>query len=353
MLFAATLFASALASAGEIPRPLLILTSTNNANGNDVAVFELQTATGSANAGSVSTSFSLALAQTLPTGGAGGAGGDGGILQFKDGAGAVANFGSNTVTRLRRRDDSISIDGTIKLAAGCVNPDSVALGHDHLYVVGANCAESHTWPDGNGDGSAVIKLPDATAAQIAVGETWAAVTLKSGSVLQLPLTRFGGLSGQSTTIALPSDADSVPLGAAFWGDILGFDPAHSVDSFALATSSGQVYPVAGPPVFPVNAPCWVTKGRGNIWYTGNSPGHAISIFFSDGQGGAFYKSVPVPGVVTDLSTSRDGRWLAALYTADGSGYVTVFSVDDQGDLTQVATSSPIGVAAFSGVAISQ
>jgi hypothetical protein len=341
-LLAAALFASTLAAAAEPSRPLLVLTSTNDANSNSVAVFAL-------------TGSDLTLTQTLPTGGIGGASGNGGILQFKDGAGAVANFGSNTVTRLRRADDSISVDGTINLSPDCVHPDSVALAHDHLFIVGENCAESHAWPEGYSEtGSGVIKLSDPTAGQIAVGKTWAAVTLKSGSLLQLPLSRWGGLSGRSTSITLPGDASTVPLGAAFWDDTLGFDPAHSVDSFALVTSQGQVYPVAGPtPVFPSNAPCWLAKGRGNIWYTGNSPGQAISIFFSDGQGGVFYKSVPVPGVVTDLSTSRDGRWLAAIYTAEGSGYVTVFSVDDQGDLTHVATSSPIGAASFSGVAISQ
>jgi hypothetical protein len=107
-LLAAALFASTLAAAAEPARPLLVLTSTNDANGNSVAVFEL-------------TGSDLTLAQTLPTGGIGGAAGNGGILQFKDGAGAVANFGSNTVSRLRRRDDSISVDGAINLSPDCVH----------------------------------------------------------------------------------------------------------------------------------------------------------------------------------------------------------------------------------------
>jgi len=54
-------------------------------------------------------------------------------------------------------------------------------------VVGANCAESHTWPSGNVDGS-VVAITDPSAAQIAVGQSWAAITLTSGSVLQLLLT---------------------------------------------------------------------------------------------------------------------------------------------------------------------
>ena len=53
--------------------------------------------------------------------------------------------------------------------------------------------------------------------------------------------------------------------------------------------------------------------------------------------------------------SRDGKWLAVIYTAaDGSGArVAVFSVDTYGDISLAATSNPVGVAAFNGVAISQ
>ena len=63
--------------------------------------------------------------------------------------------------------------------------------------------------------------------------------------------------------------------------------------------------------------------------------------------------MPVPGVPTDITVSRDGKWLAVIYTAGGDAYVAVFSIDAYGDLTPVATSNSIGVAAFSGVAISQ
>ena len=117
---------------------------------------------------------------------------------------------------------------------------------------------------------------------------------------------------------------------------------------------GDVFPVVGPtPPYPSNAPCWVAKGPGSVWYTGNSPGLAISIFFSDGQGGIFYKSVPLPGSPTDITVSRDHKWLAVIYTAGNEGYLSVFSIDAYGDLAPVATSSSIGVAAFNGVAFSE
>jgi len=166
-----------------------------------------------------------------------------------------------------------------------------------------------------------VALNDTSAGQIAVGNTWAAVTLKSGSVLQLPLTRRGALTGASTNVTLPGDANNTPLGAAFWGDVLGFNPAHSVDSFALVNANGTVYPVVGPsPSFPTNAPCWLAKGPGSAWYAGNSPGHAISTFFSDSQGGVFYKSLPLPGAPTDITVSADQKWLAVIYSAGGEGH---------------------------------
>jgi hypothetical protein len=333
------------ATAADYKRDVFVLTSTNNPTGNEIAVFKLE----------VSGTPSLSLVTMLSTGGNGGASGNAGILQFRDQLGVVANYGSNTVSQLVRDGDSINIGQTIKLKQGCTNPDSVALTQDHLFVVGGDCAESHVWPWGHLDGN-VVAIPDTSAAQIVAGETWAAVTLKSGSVLQLPLSRYGALNGTSSTVTLPSNANNTPLGAAFWGDILGFNPAHSPDSFALVDKDRDVFRVPGPqPPYPSNAPCWLAKGRGNTWYAGNSPGQAVSIFFSDGQGGKFYKSVPLPGVPTDITVSGDGEWLAVIYTAaDGSGaHIAVFAIDKYGDLSPAATSSAIGVATFSGVAISQ
>jgi len=348
-VLAGALLATALANAGQDERgrdarKILVLTSTNGATSNAVEVFQLDT----------SGTPSLSLADTLPTGGKGGASTNAGILQFKGDFGAVANYGSNSVSQLARYEDFIRIGRTIDLASGCVKPDSVALTEGQLFVVGANCAESHVWPWGSVDGT-VVKLRDTSAAQIAAGKSWAAVTMTSGSVLQLPLTSDGGsLSGASATVTLPSNANNTPLGEAFWGNILGFTPAHSPDSFAVVNEARNVFPIVGPtPPYPTNAPCWVAKGPGSVWYTGNSPGAAISEFFTDDQGGVFYKSVALPGSPTDITVSSDRNWLAVIYTAAGAAHVAVFSIDGHGDLTPVATSEAIGVASFNGVAISE
>jgi len=324
---------------------ILVVTSTNNAAGNQVAVFKL-------NPGAAS---SLTFVKALPTGGNGGAGGNAGAVQFSGYFGAAVNFGSNNFTRLVREGDAIRTAGTVGLSQDCTQPVSIALKGSEALVVGANCAESHSWPFGNLNGS-VVALPDNSAGQIVAGQSWAAVTLKSGSVVHLGLSGSGALNGDSSTVTLPSDADDTPLGAAFWGDLLGFNPAHSPDSFALVNKQGTVFPVVGPqPSYPSNAPCWLAKGPGSAWYSGNSPGQAISIFFSDGRGGVFYKSLPLPGVPTDITVSHDNKWLAVIYTAsDGTGgRIAVFAIDSYGDLSPVATSKPIGVPSFNGVAISQ
>jgi hypothetical protein len=342
-ILATTLLLASAAFAGDRERSTLVMTSTNDPAGNAVIVFKL-------NDGAAA---SLSYLDTLTTGGKGGASGNAGILQFRHDRGAVANYGSNSVTELVREDDFVRLGETLKQAAGCEKPASVALTKDHLFVVGANCAETHAWPGGSVEG-VIVPLTDPSAAQIAVGDTWSAVTMTSGSVLQLPLTPTGALSGAVTPIPLPPSANNTPLGAAFWHNLLGFTPAHSPDSFAIVNQDRTVQPIAGPtPPYPVNAPCWVAKGAGNVWYTGNSPGHAISIFFSDDQGGIFYKSVPLPGAPTDVSVSHDGKWLAVIYSEGGDAHVAVFSIDAYGGLTAAAISGSVGVAAFNGVAFSQ
>jgi hypothetical protein len=338
LLFAAS------AAAADRPHNLFVVTSTNDPTGNSVVVFKLNPA-----------AASLTYVNTLPTGGNGGASGNAGAVQFADSFGAVVNYGSNNISRLLREGNAISVGGTIALASKCLAPVSVALKQWHAFVVGSNCAETHAWPEGGVEGS-VASLTDSSSAQIAVGESWAAVTQTSGSVLQLPLTADGALTGTSVSLTLPTDANNTPLGEAFWGNTLAFNPAHSPDSFALVNSSGTVFPVLGPqPAYPSNAPCWLAKGPGNIWYSGNSPGQSISIFFSDGQGGAFYKSVSLPGTPTDITVSPDKKWLAVIYTASNGtgGIVSVFSIDPYGDLTLAATSSPVGITSFNGVAISE
>ena len=156
------LLASTLAIAGEqggSDRSTLVLTSTNDPGANRVVVFQLET-------GGKPT---LSLVQTLSTGGKGGASGNAGILQVEGDLGAVANYGSNSVSQLVRAGDFIYVRRQIPLAAGCLKPDSVALTDGQLFVAGTTCVESHAWPSGALDG-ALVRLADPSAAQISVGK---------------------------------------------------------------------------------------------------------------------------------------------------------------------------------------
>jgi hypothetical protein len=45
-----------------------------------------------------------------------------------------------------------------------------------------------------------------------------------------------------------------------------------------------------------------------------------------GAGGTFYKSVPLPGVPTDVTVSHDGKWLAVIYSTAVGGFFAVYSI---------------------------
>ena len=96
-IIAAVLAVAGLASAASQERSTLVLTSTNDPAHNAVVAFKLNT----------HGTPSLTATQSVPTGAKGGASGNAGILQFQGNLGAVANFGSNSVTQLWRRGDFI------------------------------------------------------------------------------------------------------------------------------------------------------------------------------------------------------------------------------------------------------
>ena len=101
-MLAAVLFATALAIAKPHDHSVFVLTSTNDPSANSVVIFRLDTA----------GTPSLPLVNSLLTGGKGGASTNAGILQFHDDFGAVANFGSNTVSQLVRYDSYLAIGRT-------------------------------------------------------------------------------------------------------------------------------------------------------------------------------------------------------------------------------------------------
>jgi hypothetical protein len=157
-------------------RTTLLVTSTNNATATNIVVFRLDTT------GATSPSY----VTSLPTGGIGGAGGNAGIVQFHGDLGAVANYGSNSVTQLVRDGDVVKVGRTIGLAPGCTWAVSVAIKQDHLFADAANCIESHAWPSGKVAGSTVF-LADSSAAQVVTGGTWADSADEGNTLTSPPL----------------------------------------------------------------------------------------------------------------------------------------------------------------------
>src|SRR5437899_5973737 len=75
----------------------------------------------------------------VPTGGFGGAGGNSGGVAVSGNLAAAVNFGSTNVTIFVRRGNAMEPTQLIKTSS---QPVSVALGHNHLVVLGQTTAES-------------------------------------------------------------------------------------------------------------------------------------------------------------------------------------------------------------------
>ncbi len=336
------------AAAFAVAEDTLVSVTTNDA-ANRVVSFKLTKS---------ASGWSLPIVQVLPTGGSGGAGGNAGILQSEGNLYATVDNTTNSLRFFERFADFLIPIRKIDLPQDCPNPDSVALVRGSVYIVGASCALSYNIFTGAPTGYRVA-MPDNSAAQIVVGKSWAAVTLKSGAVLKLPLLENGGLAGTAISVALPPGTTKVPFGADFDGDLLGFTPAHDVDQLALVSAAGDVFPIAAlAPGFPAHAACWLKKGPRSIWYAGDSPGHAVLVAFTDGTSGNFnpQKVIALPGSPTDVAISSDNKVFAVIYTkTDGTARVAAFAVDERGDLTFLAESDavPNAASAFSGVTITR
>ena len=126
-------------------------------------------------------------------------------------------------------------------------------------------------------------------------------------------------------VSNPAVPDGFDLGAAMNDavpDALNQN-GWTVNSYSVQTVSSGVQ-------FPPGTQFWVYSSTGTLTLAGDP-----AIFLTDAMGGTFYKSVPLAGVPTDITVSRDQHWLAVIYSNAGNGYVEVFSIDAYGDLTPV------------------
>ena len=289
------------------------------------------------------------LIQEVPTLGQGGAGGNAGGIATSNGTVAVVNFGSQTVSLFSRGEAGFELRQTIPTSS---QPVSVAFGKSHLYVLGTTTVESHRiGPDGvdpAADGTVGLLLADGSAAQVGVAGDELIVSEKSG-VLERVLLRDGTVFGTPLTVAIAEGSDT-PFGLTTRGSNVYVTFAGS-DTVGVVKNDRQTsFAATGiPGGAGQHAPCWITV-VGPYLFTTNSPSRSISRLIAGGANILLDEPLAAQTNGAPIDVAAEGE-LLALVESDGAGasHLTQFHIDEDGNLTLVA-STPIASGA-NGIAI--
>jgi hypothetical protein len=285
------------------------------------------------------------LLQTLSTGGKGGVSGNAGGIAASGDVVAVVNFGSQSVTVFDGNGNRLAMNQSISTAS---SPVSVAFGHSHLYILGTTKVESHLVfgrrIDPNPDGVVNLLKADGTAAQVGVLPDSVIITEKSNVIETVKLLGDGAISGTAALVMnIPSNVNA-PFGLVTRGNDAYVTIAHA-DEISLVRN-GSVLTTT--PSGTQHAPCWVAL-VGPFLFSSNSPSMSVSRYAVYGQ--KIVQDAAVAASFTGSPTDiASGAGMVAVI--DGSGAtsrLTIFSVDEDGNLTAQATET-INAAA-NGVAI--
>lgn len=323
--------------------PTLAVTMTNDPASNQITIYDVAT---------------LNLLQTLPTNGTGGASGNArGVRQFKGRLFAAVNNGSNTVAIYKRSGRGLTLD---KLVPTSSAPVSIDFGNGHMYVAGATTVDSFVlrgdsvgWRDGStrlllaGGGAP----PAGSTAQVGVvDDETLLVTLKTdpapGTVDMIAL-RDGAIVGTVPTAVSAPTGTLTPFGFSVYPDGTAvITLAHSNQdglfrdgAFTAVVAAGQA------------APCWTTR-MGKYLFTANAGSHTISRLVGTANNifvdSLVAAALPTGGGAADLDA--DGDTLGIIDHAAGASHLSVFSVNEFGELSAGA-SIDLGVPNANGVAI--
>jgi hypothetical protein len=228
------------------------------------------------------------------------------------------------------------------------SPLSVAFGRNHLYILGTTKVESHQMfgpvVSTNPDGVVTLVNADGSAAQVGVLPTQLIITEKSNMIETVNLSGGGAVSGSATPVAnIPANVNA-PFGLITRGTNAWVTIAHA-DEISLVRA-GKVLTVT--PSGTQHAPCWLAL-NGAFLYSSNSPSETISRYAVFGQKIVQDQAIAAQlnGNPTDIVSA--GGLLAVI---DGSGavsHLSMFNVDDDGNLT-LASASTIAAPA-NGIAI--
>jgi hypothetical protein len=286
------------------------------------------------------------LVQTVATQGQGGASGNAGGIEAKGSLIAVVNFGSQSVSIFERHNNSVEMKQLVPTVPG---PVSVAFGADHLYILGATKVESHRMNGSdvntNPDGVVTLLKADGSSAQVGVVQNQLIITEKSNTIETVNLLSNGAVSGAPTLVQnIPANVNT-PFGLVTRGNDAYVTIAHANETSLIR--NGKVLTVTGSGS--QQSPCWLAL-VGPFLYSSNSPSMTISRYAVYGQKIVQDAAVAatLAGDPTDIAS---GEGLVAVIDGIGNvSHLSIFSVDEDGNLTLVKPAATINSAA-NGIAV--
>ena len=268
------------------------------------------------------------LIQTIATQGQGGVSGNAGGIEAKGGMVAVVNFGSQSVSIFERGGNGLHMKELVPTVS---SPVSVAFGAGHLYILGTTQVESHringSDVHSSPDGVVPLLVADGSAAQVGVLPNQLIITEKSATIETVNLLPGGAVSGAATLVQNIPANPLAPFGLITRGNNAYVTIAHS-DEITLVRN-GTVLTVTSSGT--QHAPCWLAL-VGPFLFSSNSPSLSVSRYAVYGQ-----KIVQDAAVAATFSGSptdiASGEGLVAVI--DGGGHLSIFNVDEDGNLTLV------------------
>jgi hypothetical protein len=283
------------------------------------------------------------LIQTVSTQGKGGASGNAGGIETNGDLLAVVNYGSQSVAIFERQENGFQFKKVVPTVA---NPVSVAFGGEHLYILGAAKVESHhidaSDVSSTPDGVVTLLVADGSAAQVGVLPNQLIISEKSAVIETVNLLSDGAVTGVPTLVQNIPANPMAPFGLVTRGNNAYVTIAHSNE--ITLVRDDKVLTVTGSGT--QNAPCWLAL-TGPFLYSSNSPSMSISRYAVYGQKIVQDAAVAASlnGDPTDIASK--GGLVAVI---DGGGHLSIFSIDEDGNLTLLQTASAIPAAA-NGVTI--
>ncbi len=286
------------------------------------------------------------LVQTVATQGQGGASGNAGGIEAKGSLIAVVNFGSQSVSIFERHNNSVEMKQLVPTVPG---PVSVAFGADHLYILGATKVESHRMNGSdvntNPDGVVTLLKADGSSAQVGVVQSQLIITEKSNTIETVNLLSNGAVSGAPALVQnIPANVNT-PFGLVTRGNDAYVTIAHANETSLIRNSKVLTVTGSGSQ----QSPCWLAL-VGPFLYSSNSPSMTISRYAVYGQKIVQDAAVAatLAGDPTDIAS---GEGLVTVIDGIGNvSHLSIFSVDEDGNLTLVKPAATINSAA-NGIAV--